>query len=466
MARKTKILLVGADGFQGTSQNVQVKCISWTKIPKDLNFRDFDSVVFSLLKLDRSKLDEVDWADFVGKFHFGIARDIVRENGQIVVVGDPRFKFDSILKKEKEEEKLTLPFLYWTGLDFRWDSTGGDTVLFRDQWDTRAYTDYASKISRWNYSLERCVLDSANLEDYINFKRLKENRLEVEVIQKTIVHNRYMNAIAFEASVVVHSGRSTDHDAYWIGPFVFLPSTGHPDDELLQIVLRDLCGFEVGLPEPEWLKDFTAPGQRTSEEKITKVEAELDAILERLNQARLEREEARKCLKLLYERDFELEPAARAILRKLGAHIEDPSEPNKEDGWITVTVGSQNYEGVLEIKSTRNDQFSESGRKQLLDWIDRGVTLRQKKCKGVFIGNSAVDKPLTQRPWAFSDSWAKAAELNEICAMKTEDLYVAYLLHAKGKLDSDQFWTDVFTTNGIFPTKKYLELLNPPDEES
>ena len=49
--------------------------------------------------------------------------------------------------------------------------------------------------------------------------------------------------------------------------------------------------------------------------------------------------------------------------------------------------------------------------------------------------------------------------------MKTEDLYVAYLLHAKGRLNSDEFWTDLFTTNGIFSIKKYVELLTPTDEE-
>jgi hypothetical protein len=69
--------------------------------------------------------------------------------------------------------------------------------------------------------------------------------------------------------------------------------------------------------------------------------------------------------------------------------------------------------------------------------------------------NSAVDKPVKERPWAFSDSWTKAAELSSICAFKTEDLYSIYLLHCNKKLDIDSFWQDLFATNGIFDMKKY-----------
>ena len=148
-------------------------------------------------------------------------------------------------------------------------------------------------------------------------------------------------------------------------------------------------------------------------------------------------------------------------MRSLGAHVEDPSEPGKEDGWIVVSFGEKNYEGVLEIKSTKSDQFNEDGRKQLLDWIDRGIRLREKKYKGIFIGNSAVDKPLKERPWAFSDSWQKSSKLSEICAIKTEDLYTIYLLKQSGKLDIEKFWKTLFETDGIFDIKQFL----PAQEE-
>ena len=122
-------------------------------------------------------------------------------------------------------------------------------------------------------------------------------------------------------------------------------------------------------------------------------------------------------------------------------------------------IAGKNHEGVLEIKSAKSDQFSEDGRRQVLDWIERGRTLRDKNYKGIFIGNSAVTKPLkirSDRPDAFSDSWKKAAKLSQICAMKSEDLFLIYLLHKQGKVNLNEFWTELFATDGIFNVKPLL----------
>ena len=82
---------------------------------------------------------------------------------------------------------------------------------------------------------------------------------------------------------------------------------------------------------------------------------------------------------------------------------------------------------------------------------------------GIFVGNSAVDKPLRERPWAFNDNWTKAAKLSGICALKTEDLYVVHLLKARGIISMDEFWQDLFETNGVLDMKKYLEMLAPKE---
>ena len=158
-----------------------------------------------------------------------------------------------------------------------------------------------------------------------------------------------------------------------------------------------------------------------------------------------------------------MEPIVRDVLCVLGAKVEDPIEKNKEDGWIKEINGKE-YKGVLEIKSTRLDHFNEDGRKQLLDWVNRGITLRNIQYKGIFIGNSAIEKPVEDRPFAFSDSWEKAAELGKFCAMKTEHLYIIYKLNCEDKINIDAFWETVFNTNGIFDLKKYLESQGIKDE--
>lgn len=173
-------------------------------------------------------------------------------------------------------------------------------------------------------------------------------------------------------------------------------------------------------------------------------------LQDKLADARNARAEARRCLKLLYERGKPLEDAVRGVLQALGATVETPKEEGKEDGWIAVKVDGKNLEGVLEIKSTASEQLDIKGFRQLLEWRNRGIELRHKEYKPIFIGNSAVDLPVDKRPPAFSDSWRKSAEVASVVAVKTEDLYHAYELKMSGKLNVPKFWENLFATKGIF----------------
>jgi hypothetical protein len=159
-------------------------------------------------------------------------------------------------------------------------------------------------------------------------------------------------------------------------------------------------------------------------------------------------------LKLLYERGKPLEDTVRGILQDLGGRIEAAKEEGKEDGWVTIEFGGETHSGVLEIKGTANNQFDIAGFRQLLEWVNRGMELRHKKYKPIFIGYSAIDLPVEKRPVAFSDTWRKSAELASVVAVKTEDLYHAYKLKTAGNLDIAKFWENLFATNGIFERVK------------
>lgn len=471
--RKRKVVLLGAKGFQRTTEGVQVDCFLWSQIAKIKNIRDYDTVILDLLPLStKGTRQAVAWKKFVGLLDFHSAVDILMNGGMIIVVGDPRFSInieekDKNTKERKKAEKQKVKsFLEWTGVDFAWDSKPGDTILFQDDYDHRRFTDYVAKLVNWEYSLAQCKLNEETLSQRFNLSYIRKKDWEIHLNEDFFCYNRYKNALAFLLRLQYREhayGGPRVLESF--GPLIFLPKINLPEDDTLQLILSSICGIETDLPEPEWLREFVAPGQKIIDEEITRIEAELQNKFDSLSKSNREREECRKCLKLLYEREYALEPVVQDILRGLGAHVEDPEEKNKEDGWIVVKVGDTTYEGVLEIKSTRSDQFGEDGRKQLLDWIDRGRTLREKNYKGIFIGNSAVDKPMKERAWAFSDSWTKAAELSGICAMKTENLYVIYLLKSRGVIDLDSFWSELFETNGIFDMTKYWEMLAPKDEK-
>ena len=82
-----------------------------------------------------------------------------------------------------------------------------------------------------------------------------------------------------------------------------------------------------------------------------------------------------------------------------------------------------------------------------------GCGLRRKKYKGIFVGNNSVEEQVGSRKSGFSDGWKKSAELHNIVAIKSEDLYRLYVLKKEGQLDTEAFWEKVFATNGIFDSQ-------------
>ena len=453
-SRKRKVIILGSTGFHGSTADLQVNCYPWSQLAKVRNIRDYDVVILNLLPLSsQDNRDQVKWAKFHSLLDFGCTLDILRNNGAIFVVGDPRFQVPLTASSPRNgidvaaEANGTYPFLRWSGLKFVWDSHPGDTVITSFDYESEKFSDYIARLAEWSYSLLWCKLDLEVIGEILKSSAAEQFDLRKEVF----CHNRYNNALAFTAYLSFKQRE--------FGPITFLPKTSLNEDETIQTVLSSI-GIEADLPEPNWLSEYMAPGQDRIDDDIARIKTDITALNDALEIADSERASCRECLKLLYEKEHALEPVVRDILRALGADVEDPKEKGREDGWLVVKVGDETYEGVLEIKSTRRDQFDESGRKQLLDWIDRGRTQRHKNYKGIFIGNSAIDQQIGERPDAFSDNWKKAAELSDICALKTEHLYAFYVLQCNGEIEMDEIWTIVFESNGVLNFDKYLVQLN------
>ncbi|MFN7564361.1 MAG: hypothetical protein ACK5TH_21500, partial [Prosthecobacter sp.] len=338
-----------------------------------------------------------------------------------------------------------VPFLTWSGISFEWDNQPGDTIVLSQDRRHDRYREYLSRLKSWGYSLVECKLSAARTKD----------RTYETVTTIGLATNRYRHHMAFE--VVLAKGQDETAGGYGgsrfvaraSGTIVFLPPISATPEDTLKLALRDVCGLNICSDEPKWIQLLSAPRQAEVDKRIQEVSEEIELLQKRLADYRSELVECRQPIKLLYEREFVLEPLVLEMLQRLGAVVEKPVESNKEDGWITVRVGGLLFEGVLEIKSTKKDHFTEDGRKQLIDWVQRGIAQRQKKFKGIFIGNSAVDRPSEQRSNPFPDTWAKAAQLSEICAFTTTQLYQAYQKDCLGQLDRDHFWRSIFECDGV-----------------
>lgn len=435
--RQHKTLLIGASGYNCSDDDKQLECCLWTDIA-NANLRDFDTVILNLLNLDPGSCN---WAAFQALLNPKATRDILFNEGTILIIGDPRF---STPYTGQHGVSGHAPFLAWTGIDFTWDGQMGDTMTLSQERRHQRYHEYLKLLRSWSYSLAGC-----KLPDKSSQTKVYET---INVIP--LVTNRYRHHVAFE--VILAKGRdqynSYSGTSFVIsasGELIFLPQVTGSTDDALKIILREICGLTICSEEPSWIKPLSAPRQIPIDEKILAVSQQIESLQTTLTNLREERTQKRQALKLLYEREFVLEPLVWEILTALGAQIEEPVERNKEDGWITVSSNGTTLEGVLEIKSTKKDHFTEDGRKQLIDWIQRGISQREKKYKGLFIGNSAVDKPHDQRLHPFPGSWTKAAELSEICAFTTSQLYHAFQKDCAGQLDRDLFWKTIFECNGV-----------------
>jgi hypothetical protein len=455
MSRAQKIAAIGTRGFDVRDDEKIVACFEWARLDRLVNLRDYDVVIINLWN---GKPVDADWDRFRNLLNLTSMREILMPGGRVYILGDPRFQID--VKSGENEEAV--PFLFWTGMTFYWDEHAGDTINRRSGYTYKQYEPLLDSLTRWSYSLRRVEVDLDSVWQTFNKEFFNKEGYELAVELDELASNRYGGALAARVHMVIRVSRtrystSTEPVAE-LGPITWLPATSLKEEDAVALVLRDLCGVEAEAPEPTWLSSYTAPGQKKVDDEIAKLRAEIESAIAEWQSLNGLRDEARECLRLLYERGQPLEKAVRNIIRQLGAKVEDPEDLGKEDGWLSVQVDDQLYEGVLEVKSTRAGQFGEDGLRQLLDWVGRGVSMRQKKYRGIFVGSNAVDKPVAERPWAFSDSWTKSAQLHEFTAIKTEDLYLAFVLHHAGRLDSKDFWRLVFQTDGVLDVAAIQEL--------
>jgi hypothetical protein len=394
----------------------------------------------------------------VKKFNFKSILQVL-QSGAIYIIGDPRFKF-------KTKDGITYNFSEWTGLSFYWDNLPGDTVIY-DRYTEQSFENYdlyINHLDNWDYSLKDVKINESIVTRILNLEQLKKKSHKLRIDKHFFCKNRYDYGLAFELNFNLvkfgnYSSGYREDSIQKYGPFIFLPKISLNDEETIEFVLKNLFNLEISSNKPVWIDSISVPSQNIFEQQISEIEEQITDLTEKLNEKKEQLESERNCLKLLYGINQDLEIVVREILRKLGAKIEEPEDSAKEDGWITVNSFNEIYEGVLEIKSTKADCFDEKGRKQILDWVNRGISLRQKKYKGIFIGNSSITKILNKRKFAFSDSWVKSAKIGEICAIKTEHLLVVYFLQLLNMINIDLFWKELFKTNGIFDASKYIKLL-------
>ena len=211
-----------------------------------------------------------------------------------------------------------------------------------------------------------------------------------------------------------------------------------------------MYGIEVTAPSPAWAESILIEGQSTIDAEIQRVDAEISEFVRRKELLLAKRTASRQPLRLLFDIGTGLEDIVLSVFEELGAIVRRPDSPGMEDGWITVHVGEDVFQGVLEVKGTRSRQFKEDGLRQLGTWINRGIELEQRRYKGLFVGNADIGTRPERRKSPFSAGFASHAELHSFAAITSTDLFRVLQENRAGALDRETFWRELFETDGVY----------------
>ncbi len=456
----SKVAVIGIDGFTSSDGDHRVVCVPWSRLSKIGNLSDFDDVVVNLTSLRTAP--KIDWTAFSTVFNLNTMAEILGHEGRMIFVGDPRTELPQREPSGRASASYSETVLSWTRLGLQWDDREGDSIQLNMEMyeDREAFGRYLTHFKRYKYSLGNlnpdrdAIAEAFRVAPVLNQSR--NHRLGIGI--NGFGSNRFSNEIAGKVTISVdeNTGYRTPigdfkYNTVWsCGPLVFLPEIDLPEGEAFRILLEDACGVKLSADEPSWATTLIAPGQAVVDDELRTIEAEIKEAWDRLELTREERNRVRRPLQLLFGQQTQLEEVVREAFSLLGAEVETPEEANKEDGWITVQVGDQVFQFVLEVKSTVKEAFDEYGLRQLAEWESRGIHLRETKYKPVFVGNASAQLPLDERGNPFGHNFARKAALQGVVALRSEDLYNALVAKAEGVFDQDGFWRDLFQTAGVF----------------
>lgn len=327
-----KIMLIGVTGYNQSNDEIRIDCFEWREIQKIKNIKDYDVLILNLLKLDTEEVRKrIKWKHFISILNFEITRDIILNNGMIIVIGDPRFTIiDETARKDGGSKQIIaskiVDFLDWSGLVFFWDNRPGTTTIISRDLEHKKFRRYLEYLKIWKYSLSEVEINNEIIKPFFNIEYLKKQKAEISVRKNNLCYTIYKCGLVCEIRYQIlktifdcHINNNKEVVTNIYGPMIFLPKIKLNEDETLLLVLEDICGIEMKLPEPEWLEQYSAPGQAEIDTKIKEIETKNVKLLNQLEEEQLKRENVRRCLKLLYEIKRPLEPIVREMLEVLGA---------------------------------------------------------------------------------------------------------------------------------------------------
>lgn len=454
-----RLLVIGSN--LANLQDARIEYCEWQHLDQVPTITDFDVVIVSLLSLNEDNALE-SWEAFILYFNSAAFDKIVRPGGCIVVVGDPRPR-----KANWEGKTQVVNFFQESGVTILFDNDAGRNITRVNPNGSAAsiFRGFLSRVQKYRWTIKGVTYSKdkpsePNLGDMAyNFK------------MEPLAVSRFKLPIAAVLQLEEHEYRETDFGippCGWhrthreCGYLCLLPEIDCDPDISIRILLEDLLGIATEEQEPEWARSIIFPGQG----EIVKQRVAID---ETVLQLQMENEELaiallklRRPLGLIYGIGTPLEVCVREALTELGATVTAPEVRNKEDGTVEIEIDGAGALFVLEVKGSDKDMLDEKGIGQLHNWKGEVMQKKNRKAKGLFIGNAGRKKPLSERQGPFSNNFQKSATLHEFAVLTGEQLLQAIIAHKAGELDRDEFWRILSTSDGVVDIRRAFTT-TPPD---
>ena len=210
-----------------------------------------------------------------------------------------------------------------------------------------------------------------------------------------------------------------------LGHIVLLPSYyDHQNGELLERCIIKLLGDKEIIPQPDWAKAISVPGQEERITRITQVNEQIDTLDEERKKLITESDNLERWKWLLYEKGkHRLEPVVRDSLALLGCHVE-PQPDKASDGIVTFEHGAALLEVVGSKATIKIEKLGE-----LIKNMGNFIAEKGGRVKGVLVGNPFCEEPLDNRPpintqkKLFAKELIESAEQQSITVLLSTDLY-------------------------------------------
>lgn len=377
---------------------------------EDTNISDYDIVFLNLLKLDQQFEEYIEYQEGpVNRDNvFDIidperVMDVLEHGGDVYAIlptqagkrkipdtDDPP---DTFFEKARKEAAGITPvatranFFDWFPATLMIEDDGGQSV---DETSIDSDWDWYFKDSfQWDICFEET-------------KGTKDRGLRYHL--KPLVENRYGMQLAGE---LIHKPFKTRYEDLEIGSVYLLPLLdGWGFEDLAERILEKFhpdVDIETDVEAPNWASEFSTPQQRRLEERISKLEAELD------------QEQGFRAL--LYGTGDELEEAVHTAFNTLGFKVEGEKD-GRRDG--VVTTDERVY--VLEIHGTTGG-ISKHKLRQLKDWKESNESSWEKSVDGLFVVNSQRRMEPGERDVTIPPDLLEYSERNDLHILRSPELF-------------------------------------------